>query len=190
MTKKTIAVRSGLLCQASFIAAFFFCICSAAPSSAAEEDNRAAVEINGCSYTQQGNTLSYDGCFELKQGSRRITSDNATITRGNKQFSRVELIGGPATWSETGDDGLAFSARASQISYDVVQQKIVLRGDVQIRQGEQEIASQTMRYDLRTGRVEGGDADDPDSRVKMRFPAVLPEQPDTAVDRSTDDTQG
>ena len=140
-------------------------------------DNRQPIEINGCNYTQLESRLTFERCFSLSQGSRKITSESAVVVRGpNDSFSRVELRGSPATWDELGEDGLPFSAQATQIDYDVAGQTITLQGDVFIKQGQREITSQTMRYDLRSGAVSGGDADDPNSRVRLVFPPPPSEQ--------------
>ncbi len=142
-----------------------------AAASARQTDNQQPIEITGCSYTQEGSTVVFAGCFSLTQGSRQIDATQATVVQHDDQtFQRIELVGQPATWRETGEDGQPFDARARDIAYDVQAQLITLRGDVEVRQGERLISSQTMRYNLRTGRVEGGDANDPNSRVRLVFP--------------------
>jgi len=155
------------------------------PGLATQADNRQPIEINGCNYTQLETTITFERCFSLSQGSRQITSQNAVVVQGtNNAFDRVELVGSPATWDEIGEDGQPFAAKANRINYDVAAQTITLQGDVFIKQGEREISSQVMRYDLRSGEINGGDAEDPNSRVRLVFPPPESDskQNDTAPD--------
>ncbi len=143
---------------------------------AGQADNQQPIEVLGGNFVQQGPRLSYQDGFSLTQGSRQIESQNAVIHQDqNGGFERVELSGTPASWREQDDAGQLFRATANDIDYNVAAQTIELRGNVMIIRAQQEISGAQVRYDLRSGRVEGsGDPNDPQSRIRMRF--LPPEQ--------------
>lgn len=112
------------------------------------------------------------GNVVISQGSLKIAAAEATVSRKAGEISRALLSGSPATVEQGLDAGGQMQARANIIDYDMAANVLVLRGNVVVTQPEGELRGEQVRYDLASGKVEGGA---PGSRVQMRIapkPAV------------------
>ena len=107
--------------------------------------------------------------FDLSLNPRRretlemITTD---LYPEGGDISQVVLTGSPATLRQTADNGEPMTARAQQIVYTLSSDIIVLSGDVVIEQPRGNLRGQTIKYDLNTGRLDGGGDG---NRVQMRI---------------------
>ena len=119
--------------------------------------------------TDDGDTVLTGG-VTITQGTLNVQSDKATIYRKAGDISQVVLTGAPATLSQVNDNGEPMHARASQIVYTLSSDLVVLTGDVVIEQTRGTLRGQTIKYDLKSGRLDGGGDG---SRVKMR---IMPKQ--------------
>jgi len=107
------------------------------------------------------------GNVKITQGTLEVGADKATIQRQNGEISQVVLTGAPATLKQVNDNGETMNAHAAQITYYTGgQDLIVLTGDVVIEQPRGNLRGETIKYDLKTGRLDGGGDG---SRVKMRI---------------------
>lgn len=106
---------------------------------------------------------------DLTQGSLHIQADKATVYQDDDgaTFSRIILVGQPARWSETLDDGVEMKAQANHIDYNVSKETVVLRGAVIINKDGDRISGEVIRYNLATQLLSaGGDGND-SGRIKM-----------------------
>lgn len=106
------------------------------------------------------------GNVKITQGSLEVDADKAVIHRKGGDISQVVLTGSPATLRQTADNGEPMTARAQQIVYTLSSDVIVLSGDVVIEQPRGNLRGQTIKYDLNTGRLDGGGDG---NRVQMRI---------------------
>jgi len=103
----------------------------------------------------------------ITQGSLAVRADRAVIQRKAGDISQVVLTGKPATMKQVNDNGELMTAHASQIVYYTQDRDlIVLTGGVVINQPRGTLRGETIKYDLKTGRLDGGGDG---SRVKMRI---------------------
>lgn len=110
------------------------------------------------------------GNVKITQGSLEVGADRATIHRKAGEISQVVLTGSPATLKQVNDNGETMNAHAAQIVYTLTSDLIVLTGGVVIEQPRGTLRGETIKYDLKTGRLDGGGDG---SRVKMR---IMPKQ--------------
>jgi len=104
---------------------------------------------------------------KITQGSLEVAADKATIKRADGDISEVVLTGAPATLHQVNDNGETMNAQAAQITYYTAgKDLIVLSGAVVIEQPRGTLRGETIKYDLKTGRLDGGGDG---SRVKMRI---------------------
>jgi lipopolysaccharide export system protein LptA len=115
--------------------------------------------------TDDGDTV-LSGGVTISQGSLNVQSDKATVFRKNGEVSQVVLTGAPATLSQVNDNGEPMHATARQIVYTLTSDVVVLTGGVVIEQTRGTLRGETIKYDLKTGRLDGGGDG---SRVKMRI---------------------
>lgn len=109
-------------------------------------------------------TLS--GNVRITQGSLDISSDTAVIQRKGGDISRVTLLGAPARMRQVSDNGEPMTAHARQIVYTLSDDVIVLTGGVVIEKPRGNLRGETIKYDLKTGRLDGGGDG---RRVSMRI---------------------
>ena len=109
-------------------------------------------------------TLS--GNVKITQGTLEVESDHATIQRKDGEISEVVLTGAPATLKQVNDNGEPMHATASRIVYDTRSDVVVLTGGVVIEQTRGTLRGENIKYDLKTGRLDGGGGG---GRVKMRI---------------------
>jgi lipopolysaccharide export system protein LptA len=102
----------------------------------------------------------------ITQGTLEVGADRATIHRNAGEISQVVLTGAPATLKQVNDNGETMNAHASQITYTLSNELIVLSGSVVIEQPRGTLRGETIKYDLKTGRLDGGGDG---NRVKMRI---------------------
>lgn len=106
------------------------------------------------------------GGVKINQGSLEVNADRAVIYRKAGDISQVVLTGAPATLKQVADNGEPMNARASQIVYTLTSDLVVLTGSVVIEQPRGTLRGETIKYDLKTGRLDGGGDG---KRVQMRI---------------------
>ena len=115
-------------------------------------DRQAPMDIDAghtdALLTDNGDTVLSDGVVII-QGTLDVRSDNS-----------------PATLKQVNDNGEAMNARASQIVYTLSSDIVVLTGGVVIEQPRGTLRGESVKYDLKTGRLDGGGDG---KRVQMRI---------------------
>lgn len=157
--------------------------CVASTTHARTTDGQQEAVINGGHYVVDAETGAdrFSKGFDLTQGSREITSNEAVIHRGDEGLSRILLTGQPATWKETLDDGSRIDIKASTIDYDLATELVVLTGDVRVQKGIQVITGQSVRFNVRTQQLEAGSREG-DSPIRMVIKPVSKPSPEPDAD--------
>lgn len=106
------------------------------------------------------------GNVRITQGTLEVTADKAIIHRKAGDIATITLTGMPATLKQVADNGETMDARASQIVYTLSHDLIVLTGSVVVEQPRGTLRGETIKYDLKTGRLDGGGDG---KRVQMRI---------------------
>jgi lipopolysaccharide export system protein LptA len=106
------------------------------------------------------------GGVKITQGSLQVNADRAVIHRRAGDITEITLTGAPATLKQLADNGEPMNARASQIVYTLSTDQVVLTGGVVIEQPRGTLRGETIKYDLKTGRLDGGGDG---KRVQMRI---------------------
>ena len=137
-----------------------------------EQEMRIAADNTQATLTADG-TAKLSGNVKIAQGSLQIGAEQADIFRQAGQANRALLKGSPATVEQALDSGGKMKARATQIDYDIAGNVLVLTGSVIITQPEGELRGERVRYDINSGKIEGGQTG---SRIEMVIPGK-PKQP-------------
>ena len=106
------------------------------------------------------------GNVKITQGTLEVEADRATIQRKAGEISEVVLTGAPATLKQINDNGEPMHARAAQIVYTLSSDVVVLTGGVVVDQPRGTLRGERIKYDLKSGRLDGGGDG---TRVKMRI---------------------
>ena len=132
-------------------------------------DRQAPMDIDAghtdALLTDDGDTVLSGGVV-ITQGSLDVRSDKAVLHRKAGELSEVVLTGAPATLKQVNDNGETMNARASQIVYTLTSDIVVLTGNVVIEQPRGNLRGEKVKYDLKTGRLDGGGDG---KRVQMRI---------------------
>jgi lipopolysaccharide export system protein LptA len=102
----------------------------------------------------------------ITQGTLNVNADNAVVTRKGGEIDQVVLTGAPATLSQINDNGERMTARAAKIVYTLSNDVIVMTGGVVVNQPRGNLRGEMIKYDLTTGRLDGGGGG---GRVQMRI---------------------
>ena len=125
------------------------------------------VEADRTDATLDDNSESIlTGNVRITQGTLDVGADRAVIHRKAGEISQVVLTGAPATLKQLSDTNEPMNARASQIVYTLTSDVVLLTGGVVIEQPRGNLRGETIKYDLKSGRVEGGGDG---KRVQMRI---------------------
>ncbi len=151
--------------------ALLLALAIALPAQALQSDRQQDMDI-GADWTdatlgENGRAL-LKGNVQITQGSLKIESSTATVERSAGAINRAELEGSPARMQQALDSGGQMQARARKIDYDVINEVLLLTGDVVVTQPEGDLRGERIRYDLKSGRLEGGGDG---GRVQMRIPS-------------------
>ena len=106
------------------------------------------------------------GNVRITQGTLEVGADKAVIHRKGGDISQVVLNGSPARLKQVSDTGEPMNAQARQIVYTLTSDLVLLTGGVVIEQTRGTLRGETIKYDLKSGRLDGGGDG---SRVKMRI---------------------
>jgi lipopolysaccharide export system protein LptA len=106
------------------------------------------------------------GNVKITQGTLEVQSDRAVIHRAGGDISQVTLTGAPATLKQINDNGEAMNAHAAQIVYTMSSDLVVLTGGVVVEQPRGTLRGETIKYDMKSGRLDGGGDG---KRVQMRI---------------------
>jgi lipopolysaccharide export system protein LptA len=107
-----------------------------------------------------------NGNVIITQGSLSVRADNAVVTRKAGDIDEVVLTGAPATLAQVNDNGERMTARANKIVYTLRTDLIVMTGGVVVQQPRGTLRGEVIKYDLTTGRLDGGGGG---GRVSMRI---------------------
>src|SRR5688500_321563 len=142
---------------------------AAAPASAKSTDRQQPMDVQADSSDallgDTGiSTLSVN--VVITQGTLKVRAVRAEIHQAGGGPSQVVLTGEPARLHQVADNGEPTDATASRIVYELKAETMVLTGNVEIVQPRGNMRGETIRYDINTGRLNGGGDG---NRVQMRI---------------------
>jgi len=155
------------------------CLLLAGPALAKSTDRNQPMDIaadrTDAILTDDGDAR-LTGSVVITQGTLSVNADNALVTRKAGDIEEVTLTGAPATLSQLNDNGERMTAKASKIVYTLSTDMIVMTGGVVVNQPRGNLKGEMIKYDLTTGRLDGGGGG---GRVSMR---ILPKTTKPAGD--------
>ena len=119
------------------------------------------------------------GDVRIDQGSLRVQAETVRVFSRERRVVRIVAEGAdeePATLRQRLRPGEPFiSADAARIDYAVERQRVELKGDARLEQGEREFSGEVIVYDLARGRVvaRGGES----GGVQLKWQPETPAPP-------------
>lgn len=148
---------------------FLFAAVFAGQADAKSSDRKQPMDIsadNTDALLTDTSESSISGNVVISQGTLKIAADKAVISRVKGDVVKVTLSGAPTRMQQTNDNGDVMKASAKQIVYLISGEQIQLNGGVVIDQARGSMRGESIRYDLKTGRLTGGGNG---GRVQMRL---------------------
>jgi lipopolysaccharide export system protein LptA len=141
----------------------------AAPALAKSTDRNQPMDITAAQVdavlTDEGDARM-KGDVLISQGTLNVHADEALVTRKAGEIDEVVLTGAPAVLTQVNDNGEKMTARAAKIVYTIRTDLIVMTGGVVVNQPRGNLQGEMIKYDLTTGRLDGGGGG---GRVSMRI---------------------
>lgn len=138
---------------------FALALAFAAPAAARSTDRQQPMDIdaNNIDGLLDDNSVSVlQGNVRIRQGSLEVDADKAEVHRRAGEIDRIVLTGGPVRLRQVSDQGEPMDATARQVVYTLTDDLMVLTGGVDIKQPRGNLRGETIKYDLATGRLDGG----------------------------------
>jgi lipopolysaccharide export system protein LptA len=149
--------------------AVLLCLLLSGHTVAKSNDRQQAMDIladrSDAQLTDDGES-TISGNVSIRQGSLQINADQAVVTRVKGDTSKVTLTGNPARMQQMNDNGELMKASAKQMIYYLTAEQIHLQGNVIIDQARGSMRGESIRYDVKSGRLTGGGDG---SRIQMRI---------------------
>ena len=142
---------------------------AAAPAFAKSTDRQQPMDIaadNLDALLADDSVSTLVGNVRIRQGSLEVDADRAQIFRVNGEIERIVLTGSPARLRQVSDQGEPMSADANEIEYTLSSELMLLRGSVVVEQARGTLRGETLKYNIATGRIDGGGDG---TRVSMRI---------------------
>ena len=105
---------------------------------------------------------SFYGDVQLERGSMTLTADRMTAKRKEGDIVEVVAEGEPAQFTQ--NEPNLVTASSSSMTYSVIDQTIVLSGDVVLLQDGNEIRGERIEYDVSSGELIAGSTNSVDGQ--------------------------
>jgi lipopolysaccharide export system protein LptA len=135
------------------------CLAASGPVLAKSTDRNQPMDIDAdrTDALLGDNAVStLEGNVKIRQGSLEVDADRAEVHRRAGDIDRIVLTGSPARLRQVSDQGEPMDAQARQVVYTLSSDVMVLTGGVVIEQPRGNLRGETIKYNLDTGRLDGG----------------------------------
>lgn len=135
------------------------CLAASGPVLAKSTDRSQPMDIDADSTDAllgDDAVTTMNGNVRIRQGTLEVDADRAEIHRAGGDIGEIVLSGAPARLRQVSDTGEPIDARAQRIVYTRTSEIMVLTGGVVIEQPRGSLRGETLKYNLDTGRIEGG----------------------------------
>jgi lipopolysaccharide export system protein LptA len=155
---------------------------AAGPAFARSTDRQQPMDLSAANMDallSDDSVSTLEGNVRIRQGSLEIDADRAEIHRKAGEIDHIVLTGSPVRLRQVSDQGEPMDASAAKVVYTMSSEVMLLTGNVVITQPRGNLSGETVKYDITTGRLDGGGDG---QRVQMR---ILPRTPAPATPAPT-----
>jgi lipopolysaccharide export system protein LptA len=135
------------------------CLAATGPVLAKSTDRSQPMDIDADSTDAllgDDAVTTMNGNVRIRQGTLEVDADRAEIHRSGGDIGQIVLTGSPARLRQVSDQGEPLDARAQRIVYTRTSEIMLLTGGVVVEQPRGSLRGETLKYNLDTGRIEGG----------------------------------
>lgn len=144
-----------------WLALFVAALCACGVAQAKQSDKDQPININASSFagSQDSGKIVFTGSVTLDQGTFKADGSQATgytDPDDTSQWQRVVLVGSPAHFQQTQDNGTLVHGQGATIDYKVSENTVILTGNaVVVQQGQGEFHGDKLVYNTDTGEIQG-----------------------------------
>lgn len=141
----------------------------AAPALAKSGDRNQPMDISADrtdALLGDDSVSTLEGNVRIRQGTLEVDAARAEVHRAAGDINRIVLTGSPARLRQVSDAGEPMDAQANRVVYLLADESMMLTGNVVITQPRGNLRGETVKYDINTGRIDGGGDG---ARVSMRI---------------------
>jgi len=142
---------------------------AAGPALAKSTDRQQPMDLDAANMDallSDDSVSVLEGNVRIRQGSLEVDADRAEIHRKAGDIDQIVLTGSPARLRQLSDQGEPMDASAARVVYNTSSEIMLLTGNVVITQPRGNLRGETVKYDINTGRLDGGGDG---KRVSMRI---------------------
>lgn len=157
-------------------ALYLVLLCLSLPLLALESDRQESLEVsaNSTDGTLGDGVTTLRGSVDIRQGTLRITADEAEVKKVNGKVSSVTFRGQPAFLQQEIEEQGLVKASANMIDYQVASGLVTLEGNADVKHPQYQISGELLTYDLNVQHFQGSSDENGNGRIHILLdPAVI-----------------
>lgn len=150
-------------------ALYLVLLCLSLPLPALESDRQEPLEVsaNSTDGTLGDGVTTLRGNVDIRQGTLRITADEAEVTKVDGKVSSVTFRGQPAHLQQEIEEQGLVQATANTIDYQVASGLVTLAGSADVKHPQYQISGDLLTYDLNVQHFQGSSGEDGNGRIHI-----------------------
>jgi lipopolysaccharide export system protein LptA len=160
---------------------------SANPAVALQSDREQPIKLQAdrVEINEKQATSLYQGNVHLQQGSLKIDADEVSVKMKDGQVDIIMIRGKPAILEQLPDNQTDLvRSRADYMEYYAAQERLLLKANAEVTQGNNLFQGDHIEYDTRNSVVKAHKDPGSDSRVHAIIqPAKKPDAPPATVNK-------
>ena len=151
-------------------------LCLSLPLMALESDRQESLEVsaNSTDGTLGDGVTTLKGNVDIRQGTLRITADEAEVKKIDGRVGSVTFRGQPAFLEQEIEEQGLVQATANVIDYQVASGIVTLTGNADVKHPQYQISGELLTYDLNIQHFQGSSDQDGTGRIHILLdPEVL-----------------
>jgi len=141
----------------------------ALPLMALESDRQEPLEVsaNSTDGTLGDGVTTLRGSVDIRQGTLRITADEAEVKKINGRVGAVTFRGQPAFLEQEIEEQGLVQATANVIDYQVASGLVTLTGNADVKHPQYQISGELLTYDLNVQHFQGSGDKNGNGRIHI-----------------------
>ncbi|MGB7453420.1 MAG: lipopolysaccharide transport periplasmic protein LptA [Lysobacterales bacterium] len=156
-------------------------LCLSLPLMALESDRQESLKVsaNSTDGTLGDGVTTLRGSVDIRQGTLRITADEAEVKKVDGRVSSVTFRGQPAFLEQEIEEQGLVQATANIIDYQVASGLVTLTGNADVKHPQYQISGELLTYDLNIQHFQGSGDENGNGRIHILLdPAVIGSESD------------
>jgi lipopolysaccharide export system protein LptA len=139
------------------------------PVLALESDRQEPLEVsaNSTDGTLGDGVTTLRGNVDIRQGTLRITADEAEVKKVDGKVNSVTFRGQPAHLQQEIEEQGLVQATANTIDYQVANGLVTLAGNADVKHPQYQISGDLLTYDLNVQHFQGSSGEDGNGRIHI-----------------------